>query len=819
MLTKLQKISSRLPGVIYQFLLRPDGSSCFPYASEALFEIYGIRPAEVRYDASKVFAILHPDDLDGINASIQESAEHMTPWNYDYRVKFMDGSIKWLQGNAIPERKVDGSILWHGFITEITKKKQLEDALRSKTALLESQLNASIVGILIVNEDGKIILINSRIIEIFNVPQYIIKNDDDAPLLKHVEGLTKYPDKFIEKVLFLYDNKDHISFDEVELKSGVFLERYSAPILGENSERYGRIWTFHDITDRKRSERDLYFTNAAINKSKVAFFWLTPQGQVVYVNDYACQSLGYSRQELTGLHIWDFDPDFPPEAQPSAWHEQKTKGMIIMETRHQRKDGTIFPVEITGNYIASDGEEHSFVFVQDITERKLAEEEIRNLAFFDPLTRLPNRRLLTDRLQHALSTGSFEEPFGAVLFVDLDNFKKINDTKGHVIGDLLLLEVAKRIESNVREGDTVARLGGDEFVVVLEDLDSDLECAAAKAKMTSEKILVILSKLYLLGEEEHVSSASIGISLFRGGDNLNDLLRNADTAMYEAKKAGRNTLRFFDPSMQQALEERAKLEFWIREGLQNQQFRLFYQLQVDNKGSPIGAEALIRWEHPLQGMIPPGHFIPVAEETGLIMSLGQWVLETACAQLKQWEDHSLTQSLTIAVNVSARQFSQVDFVEQVHAVVLKTGINPIKLKLELTESLVLHNVEDAVTKMRKLKSIGIHFSMDDFGTGHSSLGNLKRLPLDQLKIDQSFVRDIAVDPSDAAIVNTIINMGKTLGMAVIAEGVETKEQLSILRQYGCQEFQGYLFGKPVAHSEFEVNLQNLNTPPVAYLIA
>jgi predicted signal transduction protein with EAL and GGDEF domain len=375
------------------------------------------------------------------------------------------------------------------------------------------------------------------------------------------------------------------------------------------------------------------------------------------------------------------------------------------------------------------------------------------------------------------------------------------------VGDLLLLEVSQRLQSGVRASDTVARLGGEEFVVILDELDNDREHAAARAKIVGDKILAVLRQPHSLQGQEHTSAASIGISLFLGReDNLEDLLRRSDTAMYEAKKAGRNTLRFFDPAMQHALEERTALESWMRQGVQKQQFRLYFQPQVDDKGRPLGAEALLRWEHPDRGPISPAHFIPLAEETGLILPIGQWVIETACAQLKAWHHEPVLCRLTLAVNVSAHQFRQPGFVEQVRASVVAHGIDPAQLKLELTESLVLHNVEDTIEKMRQLKSLGICFSMDDFGTGHSSLSYLKRLPLDQLKIDQSFVRDIATDPSDAVIVQTVINMGRTLGLEVIAEGVETEQQLGLLREYGCHAFQGYLFGKPAPAAELERHL-------------
>lgn len=444
----------------------------------------------------------------------------------------------------------------------------------------------------------------------------------------------------------------------------------------------------------------------------------------------------------------------------------------------------------------------------DITESKMSEAKIHQLAFYDALTNLPNRRLLQDRLQQAFSVSARNSQHGAVMFLDLDHFKTLNDTKGHDIGDLLLLEVARRVQLCVRDGDTVSRLGGDEFVVVLETLSETAHEAATQAELVAEKIRAALNQPYQLKEHLYHTTPSIGIVLFMGyQDSLDDLLKHADTAMYQAKTAGRNTIRFYDPAMQAALEARTVLEDELRSALEKRQFHLHYQIQVDSLRRPLGAEVLLRWEHPERGMVSPAEFIPLTEDTGLIVPIGLWVLQTACAQLKAWQHEVLMRDLTLAVNVSAKQFRQADFVAQVQHVLLESGAKPSHLKLELTESTVLENVEDTIAKMRALKLLGVSFSMDDFGTGYSSLQYLKRLPLDQIKIDQSFVRDIASDPNDAAIVQTIIAMTEVLGLNVIAEGVETEAQHVYLDQHGCHAFQGYLFSKPVTVEQFEGLLQ------------
>lgn len=442
-------------------------------------------------------------------------------------------------------------------------------------------------------------------------------------------------------------------------------------------------------------------------------------------------------------------------------------------------------------------------------ERKEYEDEISHVAFHDPLTQLPNRRLLVDRLQQALSASARTHRHGAVLFIDLDHFKTLNDSKGHDVGDLLLTEVAHRLQNPIRKGDTVARLGGDEFIVMLTDLDEDSEKSALQAKVLGEKILETISMPYMLNGYEYHSTASIGISTFYGSSvTVDNLLRHADTAMYQSKHAGRNRLHFFNPSMQEALEARFTLQSDLRKALAEQQFSLHYQIQIDCKNHPFGAEALLRWQHPDRGQIPPAAFIPLAEESGLILPIGKYVLETACNQLKTWESDAKTKHLLLAVNVSSYQFKQPDFVDQVIATLKQTKANPTRLKIEMTESMVVEDVPETIEKMQILRAAGVRFSMDDFGTGYSSLASLKRLPIQQLKIDGSFVSDIATNPSDAIIVKTIIAMGNILGLNVIAEGVETAAQLEMLKQYECPAFQGYLFSRPLPIDQFQVLIQN-----------
>ncbi len=441
---------------------------------------------------------------------------------------------------------------------------------------------------------------------------------------------------------------------------------------------------------------------------------------------------------------------------------------------------------------------------REVAERKMADDEIRNLAYHDALTRLPNRRLLFDRLQHAIAASSRSGRYCALLFIDLDNFKTLNDTLGHDAGDLLLQEVSRRLATCLREGDTAARLGGDEFVVLLENLSENAQEAATQAETTGEKIHGALNQTYQLANHEYNGTPSIGVTLFTDHqDTVDELVKRADLAMYHAKSAGRNALRFFDPQMQAVITTRATLEAGLREALLKQQFLLYYQAQVDSQGHVTGAEALLRWQHPQGELVSPMEFIPLAEDTGLILLVGRWVLETACAQLALWAACPELAHLMVAVNVSPREFHHKDFVEQVKSVLVTSGARPQRLKLELTESLLLHDVEDTIVKMTALRAEGVSFSLDDFGTGYSSLSYLKRLPLDQVKIDRSFVRDVLTDAYDSAIARSVIDLGRNLGLGVIAEGVESGAQRDFVAANGCQNYQGYLFSRPLPLHEFE----------------
>jgi len=577
------------------------------------------------------------------------------------------------------------------------------------------------------------------------------------------------------------------------------------------SEAFSEFLALQDATQRQLTTANADLRIAAIAfESQEGMFITDADNRILRINRAFAEITGYGSEEAVGqtprlLSSGRHDAAFYEAMYDSLRRTRAWQGEIW----NRRKSGEIYPVWLTITAVTTpDGALTHYVATQtDISQRKAAEQEIEYLAFYDPLTRLPNRRLLMERLHQALAASARRNKMGALLFIDLDNFKVLNDTLGHDIGDILLQQVARRLSACVREGDSVARLGGDEFVLMLEDLSHDSNEAATQAERIGEKIITVLNQPYNLNGHTHHNTPSIGITLFFDHHaGVEELMKYADLAMYEAKKAGRNTLRFFDPEMQASISARAILEADFHEGLRSGQFALHYQPQVDDNGRIIGTEALVRWQHPRRGLLAPGQFIALAEETGLILPLGQWVMEAACRQLVAWAGNPATVGLTVAVNVSARQFRQTDFVEQILTTLDRIGADPKMLKLELTESLLLENIEDVVAKMAALQARGIGFALDDFGTGYSSLSYLKRLPLNQLKIDQTFVRDLLTDPNDAAIARTIVALADSLGLAVIAEGVETEAQGQCLASQGCHSYQGYLFGRPMPAAELEQRL-------------
>lgn len=595
------------------------------------------------------------------------------------------------------------------------------------------------------------------------------------------------------------------------------------PDLTARSDEIGHLThRFNLVTEQLQAQRQTLEQSSAL---------MEKAGALAHVGgwelDVRTQKLFWS---LETCRIHELDECVAPSLEAAInFYAPHSKVIVMAAVKEAAENGTPYDLELElvtakGNAIWVQSQCHAVVengqvtklrgAFQDITRSKADAGRISVLAFSDALTGLPNRRLMIDRLDVAMASSKRHVRHCALLVVDLDNFKLLNDSYGHFKGDLLLKEVAQDMVATVREVDTVARVGADEFMILVTDLSGDLDDAVQQAKAVSAKLLLALRRNYLLGRLHYYSTASIGVTLFGSvQESPEEPMKRADLAMVQARNSGGNTMRFFEPRMQAMIERRVELEAAMRQGLVNNEFVLYYQPQVvehfDGQRRVVGAEALIRWKHPDQGMISPADFIPVAEESGLILHLGQWVLSTACAQLNQWSAQPQFAHLSIAVNVSARQFHQPDFVATVLETLTTSGADPKRLKLELTEGLLVSNLEDVVVKMNSLKTLGVSFSLDDFGTGYSSLSYLKRLPLDQLKIDKSFVNDILNDSSDAAIARTVIALADSLGLSIIAEGVETHEQRRFLAGEGCVAYQGYVFSRPLPVEEFECLVQPL----------
>jgi diguanylate cyclase (GGDEF)-like protein/PAS domain S-box-containing protein len=754
---------------------------------------------------------LHPDDKAWAPGLCAAHTERLESHNLEFRFIARDGRAVWLR-DMVTVVAEQGRPRWlRGLMVDITHTKQMDAVLRSNEARYRAVTHSAHEAIVTTDSSGTIAHWNRGAETIFGYTEAQALGMSVTQLMPpryhehHATGFGRW----------ISGTAAHIG-GKTSVVHGLHLDGRVFPMelsMAGWETGEGRFATaiMRDISERRQTEANLRIAATAFESQEA--MTITDANRVILkVNQAFTRITGYSEAEAVGqtpalLKSGRHDPVFYQTMWSSIHRDKYWQGEIW----NRRKSGEIYPERLAISAVLDDQGDvtHYVAAFSDISHDKHAQSEIQHLAFTDALTGLPNRRLLMDRLKHALVTSVRNQHEGALLFIDLDNFKTLNDTLGHDIGDLLLQQVTQRLSTCVRESDTVARVGGDEFVVMLEELSATAAEAAMQAESVGEKILAALKQVYTLAGNEHHSSASIGITLFGNAqETVDELLKRADLAMYSSKTAGRNTLRFFDPQMQTVVSARAALETDMREAVLQGQFLLHYQAQmkddaVSHARHITGAEVLIRWQHPLRGMVSPAEFIPAAEETGLILPIGQWVLETACIQLAAWATRPQASHLTLAVNVSARQFHHPDFVDQVLTVLARTGANPHRLKLELTESMLVSNVDDIIAKMGVLKAKGVGFSLDDFGTGYSSLSYLKRLPLDQLKIDQGFVRDILVDPNDAAIARTIVALAGSLGLAVIAEGVETEAQKDALAREGCHSYQGYLFSRPLPLDKFE----------------
>ncbi len=690
---------------------------------------------------------------------------------------------------------------------DITERKQMEARLKDSESRLRAIIENEPECIKIVDANGSLMQMNPaglKMIEAECAEQVIGKSVLSVIAPEHRKAFADMHERIIA------GNTEQLEYEIIGIKGGRrWVDTHAVP-MKEADGHTVHLAVTRDIHERKQAEHQLRIA-ATVFESQEGMMVTDANQIILKVNKAFTRITGYRAEDVIGKIPRILQSGRHNQAFYDAmWEKVHKTGAWEGEVWNCRKNGEIYP-----EYLAIAAVEnqkgvitHYVGTLTDITLRKANEEEIERLAFYDPLTRLPNRRLLQDRLKTALALSHRSGRKGALLFIDLDNFKALNDTLGHAMGDLLLQQVAERLIAGVRENDTVARLGGDEFVVMLEGLNEQMVEAVNQSEAIGNKILTAINQPFQLGPHEYISTPSIGVALFDGCDHADELLKRADIAMYQAKTSGRNALRFFDPHMQHVISARVSLEDELRKALARRQFELYYQIQIENPQRPVGVEALIRWSHPERGLIQPSEFIPLAEETGLILSIGQWVLDNACAQLNAWQQEFATSNLALSVNVSAKQFFQADFAAQVQACIQRHAINPKLLKLELTESILIKNIENTIATMNALGEIGVQFSLDDFGTGYSSLQYLKRLPLTQLKIDQSFVKDIAIDKDDQAIVRTIVAMATSLNLSVIAEGVETAEQLQLLSGLGCANYQGYLFSHPIPIEKLDALLMH-----------
>jgi diguanylate cyclase (GGDEF)-like protein/PAS domain S-box-containing protein len=755
--------------------------------------------------------LIHPDDRQFVIDSTRAHLDFGTKYDVEFRMLTQSGEIRWMRSAGQVERDETGRpIKMRGIGQDITERRNVEDALRISEDRYRKSFETSLDAININRlSDGVYVDVNQAFLDIlgFERDEVLGKTSHELNIWANLLDRERLID-CLQRDSLCRNLEASFRCKSGEIKWGLM----SASLIEFNGAQH-IISITRDISERKKAEEEQRI--AAITfESHEGMTVTDADNNIIRVNPTFTKITGYSSEEVIGRNPSVLSSGRQSsEFYASMWESINASGVWEGEIWDRRKNGEIYPAQLTVTAVKNEtGMVTNYVGTfSDSSKSQAAADEIKHLAFYDFLTGLPNKRLLIDRLQQALSASVRSGKSGALLFIDLDDFKTLNDTLGHDIGDLLLQQVAARLALCVREGDSVARFGGDEFVVMLEGVGIQALEAAAQVELVGEKILKMLNQLYQIGSHVVRSTPSIGVTLFfdhKG--SIDELFKQADIAMYQAKKAGRNNLRFFDPQMQNTLNARAALEGELRNALSNQQFHLYYQVQVDSRRTPLGAEALIRWLHPERGLISPAEFIPLAEESGLIVPIGKWVMETACIQLKKWEQNELTQNLVLAVNVSAKQFRQSDFVNLVESMLQRFEINPMRLKLELTESMLLDSLDEIIVTMNCLKELGVQFSLDDFGTGYSSLQYLKRLPLDQLKIDQSFVRDIVLDSSDRAIVRTIIAMARGLNLDIIAEGVETEEQRQYLMNKGCTNYQGYLFSKPLPIEQFEALLAQLD---------
>jgi diguanylate cyclase (GGDEF)-like protein/PAS domain S-box-containing protein len=777
------------------------------YSAECA-NILGLHELDTACDLDLMVSRYAPEWRSGIRQRLERCAVLGEGFDEEIQVVLPTHGFKWVRtvGEAVPDAR--GQVVRiQGAVQDISAQKQAQE----ETLRLAMRLTTTLASI----TEAFVTLDRQCCFTYLNQESERLLQKSTADLLGQPvwqDFAGPQAERLREQLTRALTTNRRVELEEHFPQLGKWLEVRAYPFAE------GLAVYFRDVTDRRRSQEQLMLLETSVAQlNDIVVIVETgattdQEARIVFANNAFEEQTGYARDEVMGQTprlLLGLDPAVGKLREMAAALQRTRKARAELEVR--RKNQTSFWVELEVVTVQADAQAatHWVAVGRDITQRKTAEDMIRHLALYDPLTDLPNRQLLMERLQKALFQSARSGQHGALMFIDLDNFKIINDTLGHHVGDQLLKLVAIRLTQSVRKTDTVARLGGDEFVVMVDDLSTDAEAAARKAQTLADKVLSMLREPFQIAGHQHYATPSIGVTAFIGQrDDVGELLKQADLAMYQAKSLGRNNVCFFDPVLQSRMGADAAISADLRVALREQQFVLYYQPQVDRRGVIIGVEALVRWQHPTQGLVLPAEFIPVAEDSGMILPLGQWVLETACAQLAAWADWPQTAGLSVAVNVSVHQFRHPDFVDMVMAAIRDTGVSPHRLKLELTESLLADRMEVTIEKMGMLKALGVTLSLDDFGVGYSSLSVLKRLPLDQLKIDKGFVADVLTDPNDAAISRAIIALAQSLSLQVVAEGVETMEQREFLVYQGCDQFQGYLFAPPLPIKTLDAHLRN-----------
>jgi diguanylate cyclase (GGDEF)-like protein/PAS domain S-box-containing protein len=784
------------------------------YWSDEVFGLYGLDSWSVEPSYDAWLDTVHPADRDLAVATLQAAVRQLSELSLEWRVKAAPGTERWMLSRGKVDFDGDGkATVYRGIVMDITERKHAEQALRESEQRYRTIFRTSPDAVTINRRiDGLYVEVNDGFTRMFGwAPDEVIGKTslelgiwrdvaDRRKLYEAIDGAGHY--RNFETTFLTKDRR------------AVTALVSSQTIAVHGAE--GILTVTRDITDRKAAEVQLGKLSQAVEQSPDSVIIMNSTGLIEYVNDAFTRKSGYARAEVVGAEFASLNAHANGATGMGTMWETVTKGEPWRgQFTSRRKDGSKYvEFAIVAPIRQLDGRVTHYVAVlQDITSRLQSEREIQRLAYYDQLTALPNRVLLSDRLKQAIGNSARNATHGALMMIDLDDFKLLNDTLGHDMGDQLLKQIARRLRGCVRRGDTLGRLGGDEFMLVMSGLDGSAQDAVHRAQSVAQKILGALRAEFRLSAGTHRCTASVGIALFANDAvSCDELLKQADLAMYQAKAAGRDSVCFFDPQMEATAKRRSALEKDLRRGLDEHQFVLHYQPQVDVAGRVLGVEALVRWQHPSRGLVSPAEFIPVAEDSGLILPLGREIFAAALAQMARWAAIPEMSALTVAVNISARQIRQPDFVDQLLDALRRTGADPAALKLEITESLLIEKPEEIIAKMAALKAHGVSFSLDDFGTGYSSLGYLRRLPLDQLKIDQSFVRDVLTDPNDAAIARTIVGLAATMGLGVIAEGVESEEQRDFLANAGCRTFQGYLFSPPLTAPALQALVQACAQP-------